>query len=70
MTNRQELERRLQRHTGGAGAMTKADVASFFGRGKDWVTSFLRGVEYVQVGPSKLYLVVDVAKRWMERRAI
>ncbi len=47
----------------GAAMLNVTEIAKYFGRSRNRMKTFLEGLEYLQMGTEKKYLVVDIAKK-------
>lgn len=47
----------------GAAMLNVTEIAKYMGRSRNRLKQFLEGLEYLQMGTEKKYLVVDIAKK-------
>ncbi|HML37003.1 MAG TPA: hypothetical protein PKA19_06255 [Bacillota bacterium] len=60
---KREIIQDIKSQFNGAGMLNITEVAKYLGRSRKRLRPFLEGLEYLQVGSEKKYLVVDIAKK-------
>lgn len=61
--DKREIVQDIKSQFGGAALLNITEIAKYMGRSRNRVQPFLEGLEYLQMGTEKKYLVVDIAKK-------
>jgi len=61
--DKRDIVQDIKSQFNGAGMLNLTEVARYLGRSRNRVQPFLEGLEYIQMGTEKKYLVVDIAKK-------
>jgi len=60
----------LKASVGGASLLNITEIAKYMGRSRNRLKPFLEGLEYLQMGTEKKYLVIDIAKKIVDESRI
>jgi len=61
--DKRDIVQDIKNQFNGAALLNVTEIAKYMGRSRNRIHPFLQGLEYLQMGTEKKYLVVDIAKK-------